>query len=76
MPWTAADAQEHTHKASTEALRALWAKVANEALARGDPEAVAIRKANAAVASQSAEGAKREGDSPSKVNKARGGRWV
>lgn len=50
MPWSTADAQAHTHKASTEALKALWAKVANESLARGDPEAVAIRKANAAVA--------------------------
>lgn len=63
MPWTASDASAHTHKAATEALRALWAKVANEALARGDPEAVAIRKANAAVASAGSE-------------KARGGRWV
>lgn len=49
MPWTPSQAQAHTHKASTDALKALWAKVANESLERGDREAVAIRKANAAV---------------------------
>lgn len=49
MPWSASQAPEHTHKATTDALRALWAKVANDSLARGDREAVAIRKANAAV---------------------------
>jgi len=31
MPWTPNDAERHTHKAATPALKELWAKVANEA---------------------------------------------
>lgn len=54
MPWQPADAPSHTHKAATEALRQLWARVANETLARTGDEAQAIREANAAVAKQSA----------------------
>lgn len=50
MPWTAADAPQHTKQATTEALRRLWAKVANEALERGESDASAIRQANAVVA--------------------------
>lgn len=50
MPWTPENAPEHTHKAVTEALRRLWAEVANDRLGRGDSEASAIRQANAAVA--------------------------
>ena len=30
MPWTPNDAEMHTHKATTWALKELWAKVANE----------------------------------------------
>lgn len=50
MPWTEADAPRHTEKASTGPLRALWAKVANAALERGEDEGTAIREANAATA--------------------------
>ena len=32
MPWTANDAESHTHKATTSELKELWAKVANESL--------------------------------------------
>lgn len=52
MPWTADDAERHTHKASTPALQELWAKVANERLERTGDEARAIREANAVVARQ------------------------
>ena len=34
MPWTANDAESHTHKATTSELKELWAKVANESLER------------------------------------------
>lgn len=52
MPWTATDAQRHTHKATTPELQELWAKVANEALQRLGDEGQAIREANAVVARQ------------------------
>lgn len=52
MPWVPSDAPQHTHRANTPRLQELWAKVANESLGRGDPEAVAIRKANAVVKEQ------------------------
>ena len=53
MPWTANDAERHTHKATTPAtLKELWAKVANESLERTDDEGRAIREANAVVARQ------------------------
>ena len=52
MPWTANDAQRHTHKATTRELQALWAKVANEALERLGDEGRAIREANAVIARQ------------------------
>jgi hypothetical protein len=52
MPWTANEAERHTHKASTPALQQLWAKVANEALERTGDEARAIREANAVVSRQ------------------------
>jgi len=29
MPWTPSEAERHTHKAATPALKELWAKVAN-----------------------------------------------
>jgi methylmalonyl-CoA mutase N-terminal domain/subunit len=50
MPWTAADAERHTRKATTRALRELWAKVANECLEGTGDEGRAIREANAVVA--------------------------
>lgn len=56
MPWSADDALSHTHKADTPSRRKLWAKIANRTLAIAkdqgfdDPEAHAIRVANAAVA--------------------------
>lgn len=52
MPWTDADALTHTRKAATPALRRLWAQVANDSRGRGDSDAIAIRKANAAVAKE------------------------
>jgi hypothetical protein len=52
MPWTADDAERHTHKAKTPELRELWAKVANESLERDGDECRAIREANAVVARQ------------------------
>ncbi len=52
MPWTANDAERHTHKATTPALQELWAKVANEALDRTGDEGRAIREANAVIARQ------------------------
>ncbi|WP_173569883.1 hypothetical protein [Acetobacter conturbans] len=53
MPWTSKDAERHTHKATTEELQALWAKVANECLDRTGDEGRAVREANAVVARQS-----------------------
>jgi hypothetical protein len=38
MPWTSDDAERHTHRATTWALRELWAKVANECLERTGDE--------------------------------------
>ena len=52
MPWTADDAERHTHKAKTAALRKLWAEVANETLQRTGDEGRAAREANAVVARQ------------------------
>jgi hypothetical protein len=52
MPWTSNDAEKHTHKATTSALKELWAKVANERLDHTGDEARAIREANAVVARQ------------------------
>lgn len=49
MPWTPAEAPQHTKQADTDRLRELWASVANAARGRGDSDAMAIRKANAAV---------------------------
>ena len=50
MPWSANDAERHTHKATTSELRELWAKIANECLERTGDEGRAIREANAVVA--------------------------
>jgi hypothetical protein len=50
MPWTQDDAERHTHKATTLALQELWAKIANECLARTGDEGRAIREANAVIA--------------------------
>jgi hypothetical protein len=52
MPWTPNEAERHTHKATTSALQALWAKVANEALERTGDEGRAVREASAVVARQ------------------------
>ena len=52
MPWTANDAERHTHKATTWTLKELWAKVANECLERTGNEGRAIREANAVIARQ------------------------
>lgn len=43
MPWTPDDAERHTHKATTWALKELRAKVANECLERTGDEGRAIR---------------------------------
>lgn len=56
MPWLPSDAERHTKQADTPARRILWAKVANQILelaqshGLADPEAHAIRAADAAVA--------------------------
>jgi hypothetical protein len=52
MPWTPDDAERHTRKATTSALREFCAKVANECLERTGDEGRAIREANAVVARQ------------------------
>jgi hypothetical protein len=52
MPWTQNDAEKHTHKATTNALKELWAKVANESLDRTGDEGRAIREASAVIARQ------------------------
>jgi hypothetical protein len=52
MPWTANDAEKHTHKANTPALKELWPKVANETLERTGDEGRSIREANAVVGRQ------------------------
>jgi hypothetical protein len=56
MPWTANDAQKHTHKATTSELKELWAKVANDSLERTNDEGRAVREANAVVARQARSG--------------------
>jgi hypothetical protein len=56
MPWTANDAETHTHKATTSELKELWAKVANESLERNGDEGRAVREANAVVARQTRSG--------------------
>ncbi len=50
MPWVPEDAQSHTHKATSRALKELWAKIANECLERTGDEGRAIREANAVIA--------------------------
>ena len=55
MPWTPNEAARHTHKATTQELKELWAKIANETLARTGNEGRAIREANAVVARQAGE---------------------
>lgn len=52
MPWTAEDADRHTHKADTAERRKLWAAVANDCLDRTGDEGRAIREANAVIARQ------------------------
>jgi hypothetical protein len=54
MPWSSNDAERHTHKATTPALKELWAKVANESLEETGDEGRAIREANAVIARQKA----------------------
>jgi hypothetical protein len=56
MPWTENDAERHTHKATTQPLKELWAKVANQSLERTGDEGRAIREANAVVARQAETG--------------------
>ena len=58
MPWTANDAERHTHKATSSALKELWAKVANESLERNGDEGRAIREANAVIARQEGSGSR------------------
>jgi hypothetical protein len=45
-------AERHTHKATTPALKELWAKVANEILERTADEGRSVREANAVVGRQ------------------------
>ena len=55
MPWIPNDAERHTHKATTLALKELWAKITDEALDRTGDEGRAIREANAVIARQDPE---------------------
>ena len=50
MPWTAKDAERHTHKASTPAAQRQWSAIANKVLADTGSDAKAIRIANGQVA--------------------------
>ena len=50
MPWTPADADQHTHRACTARLKKMWSDIANSALSRTGDDARAIREANAVVA--------------------------
>jgi hypothetical protein len=52
MPWIPDQAERHTHKATTQALKELWATVANECLERTGDEGRAIREANTVIARQ------------------------
>lgn len=49
MPWTDAEAPQHTKAATSSKLRRLWARVANDVLKRTGDEGQAVREANAAV---------------------------
>lgn len=49
MPWTASDAEKHTHLASTPHLQRLWANAANSALNEHGDDGRAVRTGNAAV---------------------------
>lgn len=49
MPWTPADAPSHTKLATTDELRRLWARIANDELRQHGDEARAIRVADATV---------------------------
>jgi hypothetical protein len=49
MPWTAKDAKHKTKKANTPEKAALWARIANQNLRKGNSEALSIKKANAAL---------------------------
>lgn len=46
MPWSAADAEKHTHLADTAKRRRQWMHVANEAKRRGLSDKAAIMEAN------------------------------
>jgi hypothetical protein len=52
MPWTPNEAERHTRKATTQELKELWAKIANECLERTGDEGRAVREANAVIARQ------------------------
>ena len=56
MPWSANDAEKHTHKATRSELKELWAKVANDSLDSNGDEGRAVREANAVVARQAQSG--------------------
>jgi uncharacterized protein YdaT len=53
MPWTPADAKEHTKEAKTKAEQKQWAEVANSVLAHSGDEGKAIRMANSVVRKRS-----------------------
>lgn len=46
MPWTAADAERHTHQLRSEKQKRVWADVANSVLKRTGNEGRAVRTAN------------------------------
>ena len=49
MPWTSADAQRHTKKASSGTAQRQWADVANATLAKTGDEGRAVKAANSVV---------------------------
>lgn len=49
MPWTAADAHRHSHKAKRGKSSRQWAEVANSVLKRTGDEGRAVRAANSVV---------------------------
>jgi hypothetical protein len=49
MPWTAADATNHTSHAHSAKAKRLWADVASKVLHETGDEGRAVREANAAV---------------------------
>lgn len=55
MPWTAKDAERHTHKAKSGVAKRQWSDVANSILKRTGDEGQAVREANGVISKRVAE---------------------